>query len=165
MIQKSLRRPRSQNTPGPSTKGRKLEVRRWSRENELALHLSSSVDRFAELQFFLQFCQARSAKTVPRFRGWNGLADTPVAPGSSTPMKRSLGLRLESRGRGLLPALMSGACFSAGRRTGALMITRKATIIGGRTGVAGHRSHGCFRVRTEGAGLRFSPYFRMALPV
>lgn len=165
MIQKSLRRPRNWNRPGPSTQGRKPRDGRWPRENELPLHLRSSVDRFAELQFFLRFCQARSAKTVPRLHGRNGLADMPVARGSLTPTRRFPDLRLESRGRGLLPDLMSGGCFSAGKRTGALMITRKATIIGGRTGVAGHRSHGCFRVRTGGTGLRFSHYFRMALPV
>src|SRR5208337_2032906 len=79
MIQKSLRRPRNWNRPGPSAQGRKPRDGRWPRENELTSHLRSSVDRFAELQFFLRFCQARSARTVPRLHGRNGLADMPVA--------------------------------------------------------------------------------------
>jgi len=116
MIQKSLRRPRNWNRPGPSTQGRKPRDGRWPRENELPLHLRSSVDRFAELQFFLRFCQARSAKTVPRLHGRNGLADMPVARGSLTPIRRFPDLRLESRGRGLLPDLMRRRLFF-GRKT------------------------------------------------
>src|SRR5208337_3239107 len=133
------------------------EISRWR----------SSVDRFAELQFFFDsqnfsfFCNSVKhdrQRRPPGSVAGMALADIPVATGSSTPMKRSLGLRLESRGRGLLPALMSGACFSAEKRTGALMLTRKPSIISGRAGVAGHRSHGCFRVRAGGTGLRFSHY-------
>src|SRR5271165_2004470 len=48
--------------------------------------------------------------------------------------------------------LVLSALFSAGNRTGALWRQQKATTIGGRTGVADHRSHGCFRVRTWGIG-------------